>query len=411
VINRRINLRPGSGYELEKLDSEKAFAYGEGRMFDRWIDTINGSARSNGYSEGDLIANPAYIIESVIRDEILTERDLVMGTPSGRDAFPCTGLISSTDDYYNNAVVYRVTDGAKDYVSNFIGSGQTIELSGAGNPAADGEKFYLTNIQGDNKVDYASFDRVGNTTDGLRKDWIFGRCLNTKQSSSDIVEQLLFESSCILFRSYNAYKLVALDEDSGSVDTWTEPMKDRETKQEIFQAALTPLENVYSDFRLNYFYDYGSGTYKKQMYVNAKSMSSNATILDPGVDQQKCIDAETNYKIRNRKFEYNADWIYDDNTAEYLLKKLILALTVQRLIITWGAPIKTHIKYEVGDQVILNNDRLLPTGVSNTSKFMIFSRKIRPIKGAPYVMFNLIMPGSVTGGYGYDYGNLYGTGL
>lgn len=51
---------------------EIAFAYGAGRMFGKWIDD---NSRDNGYDQGDLIQNPIYIIESILRDELFVERD------------------------------------------------------------------------------------------------------------------------------------------------------------------------------------------------------------------------------------------------------------------------------------------------------------------------------------------------
>jgi len=38
-----------------------------GRIFGSWIDE---DSRNNGYDAGDLISNPAYIIESLLRDEL-----------------------------------------------------------------------------------------------------------------------------------------------------------------------------------------------------------------------------------------------------------------------------------------------------------------------------------------------------
>ena len=54
------------------------YCAGQGRMYGAWIDTINGSARDNengagsdpGYNSGDLIENPVYIVEDVLRTEV-----------------------------------------------------------------------------------------------------------------------------------------------------------------------------------------------------------------------------------------------------------------------------------------------------------------------------------------------------
>ena len=81
-------------------------AYANGRMFDVSMT----SGRSNGYSNNDLIENPVYIIESLIRHEVLAEKDLIcedLPVYSGYSAFSFndnTGyLLSDLDDYYNGA--------------------------------------------------------------------------------------------------------------------------------------------------------------------------------------------------------------------------------------------------------------------------------------------------------------------
>ena len=51
---------------------------GEGRIFGAWIDTVNSSARTNGngdepdpnYAANDLIENPVYMIEDILRTEV-----------------------------------------------------------------------------------------------------------------------------------------------------------------------------------------------------------------------------------------------------------------------------------------------------------------------------------------------------
>ena len=70
--------------------------------------------------------------------------------------------------------------------------------------------------------------------------------------------------------------------------------------------------------------------------------------------------------------------------------KLVEWFTKQRLVVNWSGDIKNHIKYEVGDQVILNDSDLIPTGINNSSKFMIIGKRINIIKSSPYVQFQLL---------------------
>ena len=78
-----------------------AYSYLEGREFDRWIDSVSGSARSNGENEGNLIDCFPYIIESLLRDENFVERDLSITTVTDTTHIIVDELKSSEDDYYN----------------------------------------------------------------------------------------------------------------------------------------------------------------------------------------------------------------------------------------------------------------------------------------------------------------------
>lgn len=59
----------------------RVFVEGEGRKFGSWVDA---GGRSNSYNAGDLIKNPAFIIESILRDEIgLTDSQIAVASFDG----------------------------------------------------------------------------------------------------------------------------------------------------------------------------------------------------------------------------------------------------------------------------------------------------------------------------------------
>ena len=126
----------------------------------------------------------------------------------------------------------------------------------------------------------------------------------------------------------------------------------------MMEVRLSSLLNVYTDFALNYSYNYATGEYADRIVHNKKGgdLTSTYTTL--------CSDAEDNY-LFNRKLEYNTNWIYDDTTAQYLLQKLISWHTKQRLIVEYWGDVKNHIKYELGDKVKINYSDMLPTGISS----------------------------------------------
>lgn len=377
-------LRPqGTGFQ-EDLVIDNAFGQGKGRMYGRWIDSVNGSARSNGHNENDLIEEPGGVIESLLRDEIFVERDLEITSSSAVNTAVVSGLRSSINNFYNYSIWYNVTTGHKTWVNSYVGSTKTITIQDNDASMAAGDKVFITNVQGDNKINYQSFDVLGNTTNGLRKDWKFARSIYNEVYAGDLIDSLLYESRCILFTSYNQYKIKALDEAS-SADTWTTPLKIN--GNEAVNCSLTHISQLYNDYRVNYHFDYGSQEYKKTLFVNKSGYTS--TLTNGSTYQTTCKTIYDNYKVLN-KFEYNCNWIYDDDTAELFFDKIFTWYSKQRLIVNWLGDVGTYLKYEVGDQVMINNPRVIPTGVNNSSKFIIMANPLTPDPGSPFISFSLL---------------------
>lgn len=367
---------------------ENCYAQGKGRMYGRWTDN-DGNARDNGYNENDLIEQPAYIIESILRDEVFTERDLIVNTKTDTTHAVVNNLKNDIDDYYIGAEWFNVTTNFRSYVTDYVASTNTIVINDADASMADNDNIYLTNVNGNNRINSASFDLVGDNPDGLRNEWLFAKSINQPAIVSEIINRICFESHCMLFQSYNQYKLVALDS-ATSADTWTKCLM--MSGRESFNIGLTQLQNIFTSFKLKYSYDYGSGEYEKEFYVDKNGYTSGGTIIS-ATEKTLCENAETNYKIKNN-FEYSSDWIYDLTTAEYLLQKLVLWFTKQRMMVTWTTPLSDgtvdYIKYELGDQVVLTNTRILPTGISGVKCFMITGKQIIIKRGDPYIIWNLI---------------------
>lgn len=365
--------------EILRTSLKLAYFTCEGRMFDRWTDIVNGSARSNGKNEDDLIDNPVYIIESIYRDEIFVERDLISDTAtlvSGTTytvkvdgTTNDTPLNNSADDFYNNAILNNVTRGTKGYVSDYIGSTKTLTVIMASGSFGAGDKFYLTNVNGDNRIDFASFDVLGNTTNGTRDGWVFRLSINKIVTVANLINQLCFEANIIKVESYDKIKLVALDLGT-SIATWGSPLK--QNGVELAKIKLSPLQNVFTDFRLRYAYDYGKNEYTKEYFVNKNGFTTDSTLT---TEQTLCKNAETNYKVK-RTLEYKSDYIFDDATARKLIKKLVLWFTKQRLMIAWIGSVKNFIQYEIGDKIKINYSDLIPSGINNSVQFMVYGKTI-----------------------------------
>ena len=390
-------------------------------------------SRKNTFDADDLVENPGSIIEVLLRDEILVERDLLIDDVTG-DVVTIDGSVNNTpvnssiDDFYNGAYIVNVTKNERYSVSDYAGS--TNEFTMSSTPSWDaGDKCYIKNIRGDDFIDADTFDSiitgtiesgttssasayklietgqnflstvlpgmvVKNTTDttysyvktvdsdtqltlmddimassedysiyGTRSGWKFRRALTNKINSQDLLRALCYESNTMLFKSYNKYRLIGL-ENGYTVGTLDTPQVINGQIQ-IF-SKLTSLQNIYTDFTLNYGYDEAKKAYLKRHFVNRNATS------DSSLDDYKtnCASAETDYKIKN-KWEYNSDWINDDNTAIYFLSAMVQKLTYQRMIVQYYGDIYNHFKYEIGDRVLINSSKMLPVGKNNTTIFLI----------------------------------------
>uniref|UniRef100_A0A6M3IKE6 Tail protein n=1 Tax=viral metagenome TaxID=1070528 RepID=A0A6M3IKE6_9ZZZZ len=227
---------------------------------------------------------------------------------------------------------------------------------------------------------------------GKRHNWLFARSIDEEYNARNILDQLCYECHCVLLKSYNAYKLLALDADE-PIATFSSPMTDN-NGQILLTCHLTSLDNVYSDYTFLYAYENGKGDYIEKIFCN-KNGSSISIILDDTY-QQKCDDAETNYLIK-RAITIPLTWIYarlsdfaTNYTVSYFAQKIIRDFTLQRLVVNYTGNIKDHIQYEIGDLVKIDYSDMIPTGLNNSAVFMIMSKTISPNKFNPYVNFTLI---------------------
>ena len=409
IAKRRI-LHKKSGVD-SKTDIQAVWSIVEGREYGRWIDfatsaggtrdAANGTATDPGFAEGDLIETASYIIESIFRDEIFVERDLQITSTVDTTHFVCSGVISREDDYYNNAEYYNATTKVKRYVTDYVGSTNIFTINAADGAMAADDNIYLTNVQGDNRIDTFSFDTVGNETNGSREvgdGWEYARAIITEETLEGLISSLCFESHCQIFETadedagYSKVKIVALDTAS-SGDTWTKPAFD-ESGKEMVQTSLTPLSSIYTSFEMFYSYQDGTGAYNKSILVDKNGFGGTGTLVI--ADQLLCGKAEATYRV-TQSFVYNANWIADDTCAELMLHKKIEWFTKQRLIVGWTTGLSDgaidYIKFERGDQVKLNYSQSIPTGLNNSSFFMITNKRIITVQGSPLIQWKLIEMG------------------
>jgi hypothetical protein len=359
------------------------FAYARGKPLYGWIDA---GSRSNGYSDGDLNEQPAYIIEDILREEIHTERDLKTDSTgdwatSTKSYFECAELLSSQDDFYNGAYVTLIGPGyvTRSLIEDYDGANKHIYLADLLGSLGTGDNFYITNINCN--IDETSFDAVGNTTNGTRDNWIFSRSITARQTARQILGDLLFESQLILVKSGGEYKLFPNDSGSSS-GTLSKPLISGGVP--MIRCYLSPVQDLFSHFVLNYAVDPATGQATKRLFCNKLDSSS---ALGSSYET-KCANVESNYRTVN-KFEYEAKFIYDETTAGELLKLLVNWYTFRHLNIDYSGDIENHIQYEPGSTVLVNYSNMIPTGLNNSASFIILNKEIITNKRQGYVKLNL----------------------
>jgi len=281
------------------------------------------------------------------------------GTASSTTAFK---LIQSGQNFLTTVlpgmVIHNITDGTYSYVSSVDSDTQlTIE----DDIIASGESYEIY---------------------GTRYGWAFARSLTQQQTMQQLMSQLCYESHAIIHRSYKSWKYCPLE--NGKVDgTLSDPLTDEDTGRPNVFVKLSPIENIYNDFTLNYNYNYATKNYEGKLTVN-KNVSSHVSL-----DSFKavCLASERDYKV-SRVWEYNADWISDETTAINLLANIINWLTYQKTLVEYYGSVGGHIQYEKGDRLLIDYDYMMPTGINNTMVFFVYGCKIYPKKKV--VQLNLI---------------------
>ena len=184
--------------------SEYVYCSGSGRKYGAWIDTINGNARNSengnasdpGYAVNNLIENPVYIIEDILRTEC--------------------GLDSST-----------------------IGKQIDIETFDATGSEDDGNLLYSLGIEDDDAV-----------SDGVKFAFSQYKFITAK----DLIDRIAKLMGVWVFVSGNGKVKMATRKRREHSHVKIINYEDIKLKD----ISLTPINNVRNDITVNYDYDYGS---------------------------------------------------------------------------------------------------------------------------------------------------------
>lgn len=298
---------------IERANVSSVYGTGKGRKYGSWISD---SGRSVGYSTSDFIQQPAYVIESILRDEMgltdakidMTSFDVVGNTSTGKRmgwkfATSITTLKSSQEIlaqlcYESFCILFEGSDGKYKLV------------------ALDTDSTPYLLIQ--NQM-FAMQPQVGRTSvNSIKNQFNIGYHYNFATN--------MYERNFIV------------DELGSNLDS------------NIFSSGqFTP-----NEVHINRY----GGAYSAPNY-------------------SLCSASQARFKCKY-KLTVDLDWIYDDATAEFFTKKLVEWMYAPHITISvlgwWGdstsASRKHFLAYELGDQVKVSHPLLNPT-VSNNQIFMV----------------------------------------
>jgi hypothetical protein len=247
---------------------------------------------------------------------------------------------------------------------------------------------------GSSEIDFAAVDVLGNTTNGLRKDWKFARSLNTVERSDSIVSRLAYESFLRVVKTADGKrKLVALDTNSATPYVIEQDQMNR--KPLLGHSHQSFIRN---QFNVGYAYNYATGAFEKSIVVDEAKSTLTSNTFTPssftpdeasgvvkygnGSSDSLCGVSQSRYGIKNR-MEENLLWVYDDATANLFVKKMVEWRYAPHLILDiagwWGdtasSTRKPLISYEHGDQCYVDHP-LLDSAISNTIVFIVTNKII-----------------------------------
>lgn len=280
-------------------------------------------------------------------------------------------------------------------------------------------EYILRNVMGvvSAEIDMSSFDTVGNTTTGTRKDWKLAASIGASQSSVEYLKQICREFGLILYQDpddasgYLRWRLKSLPTQSTAITlAITEAMihTDEQTQlPSLFYAQMTPQTQIKNDIYLNYKKNYATDKYDRGVYISNihadGTMSTNLTTGTGALRNSTYVawmeESESKYAITNA-VTYDLDFIREAVTANaacklladwFAFRRVKLALNLIRNLST--------LSLRIGDVVTVTTS-LLGLNHSGTSHFMITRMNYPGVsfKCPPYITLEMEeIPSAITG--------------
>jgi hypothetical protein len=228
-------------------------------------------------------------------------------------------------------------------------------------------------------IDTASFDAVGNTTNGSRKGWKIAAVVNRMTDAIDLIRQIAAEFALVvLITDAGKYKLVALDTRTADYTITSADIFYQEGAGPGIRPQTTSNEAILNDIVLNYRVDYATNDAVERIYVSdidgdgnvETNLAADSGAPDSGSYSSWIADSRDRYGAI-KPYNMTLDFIRDAATAELLVKKLMDWHSFKRLVLEIDLVKNSNtLKLERGDVVLVNDD-IITALHSNVTRFIV----------------------------------------
>ena len=157
--------------------------------------------------------------------------------------------------------------------------------------------------QGTEKIDWESADLIGNTTDGLIKDWKMFGAIAEIEPALVVLDRLCAQSKTRLFRDADG-KFSFWCHDIDQAADYTDYSFGPQLHLSNLNVYRTPRSGIANTVRINYMLNRGSGSYQKQTFIEVTKTFSGSLVAED-------IDAS------------ETSWLVDDYT-DFAVNDVIL---------------------------------------------------------------------------------------
>jgi hypothetical protein len=267
-------------------------------------------------------------------------------------------------------------------------------------------------------IDTDSFDAIGNTTTGSRKDWKIAASIGSAQTATEYLRQICREFGLILYQDPNdasgrlRWRLVPIPSYSTSTEVLgiTEDLIHLDESinlPSLFEVGFTPQSYVKNDIYLRYKKNYVTDSFDNEVYISSvggdgtltTNLSSETGALRETTYTAWLTASQTKYSVSNSA-SIDLEYIRDTPTAEALIKQLADWGAFRRMKISLNVIRNLDtLSLRIGDVVTVTST-LLGTNHSGFTKFII-TRTNYPgmsFKSPSYITLELEeIPSVVTG--------------